>query len=81
MRKHIKTFLLIINVVAILFLSSQKLYASALHFIVYGDTRQDILTMEKPQRKHNAIKGYSGDEPEFILFTGDMIYYKEYNSF
>jgi len=82
MRKHIKTFLLIINVAAILFLSSQKLYASALHFIVYGDTRQDILTMEKPQRKHNAIaKVIREMNPEFILFTGDMIYYKEYNSF
>src|SRR3989339_836542 len=82
MRKHIKTFLLIINVAAILFLFSQKLYASALHFIVYGDTRQDILTMEKPQRKHNAIaKVIREMNPEFILFTGDMIYYKEYNSF
>ncbi len=82
MRKQIKTFLFAINIVVVFFVFSHRLYARALHFIVYGDTRQDILTMEEPQRKHNAIaKVIREMNPEFILFTGDMIYYKEYNSF
>ena len=55
MRKQTKIFLLLINIVVVLFLFSQELYAGALHFIAYGDTRRDIKTREKPQAKHNAI--------------------------
>ncbi|NUO09242.1 MAG: hypothetical protein HUU08_11270 [Candidatus Brocadia sp.] len=82
MCKQIKIFLLIIHVVVVLFLFSQKLYAAALHFIACGDTRQDIKTMEEPQIKHNAIaKAIRKFNPDFILFSGDMVYYNEFDKF
>lgn len=80
MRKQIKIFFLIISVVVVLF--SQKLYARPLHFIAYGDTRRDIRTMEKPQVKHHAIARVIRDSnPDFILFSGDMVYYNEFDKF
>src|SRR3989304_8002399 len=82
MRKQTKVFLLTINVIIILFLSSQTLYARALHFIAYGDTRMDIETREKPQVKHNAIARVIRERnPDFILFSGDMVYYDEFERF
>ena len=82
MRKQTKIFLLIINVIVILFLSSQTLYARALHFIAYGDTRRDMKTREKPQIKHNAIAAVIRERnPDFILFSGDMIYCDEFERF
>lgn len=80
LRKQIKIFFLIISIAVILF--SQKLYAQALHFIAYGDTRRDMKTMEKPQTKHHAIaKVIREMNPDFILFSGDMIYYNEFERF
>jgi hypothetical protein len=80
LHKQIKIFLLIISVVIILF--SQTLYAQALHFIAYGDTRRDMKTMEKPQAKHHAIARVIRElNPDFILFSGDMIYYNEFERF
>lgn len=82
MHKQVKTLLLIINIVIILFLFSQRLYARALHFIAYGDTRQDIKTMEKPQLKHNTIaRVIRGISPDFVLFLGDMVYFNEFDKF
>ncbi|MBI2469651.1 MAG: metallophosphoesterase [Planctomycetes bacterium] len=82
MRKQTKIFLLLINIVLVLFLFSQELYAKALHFIAYGDTRRDIKTREKPQIKHNAIARVIREKnPDFILFSGDMIYYDEFERF
>ena len=82
MRKQTKVFLLIINVIIVLFLFSQELYARALHFIAYGDTRRDIKTREKPQIKHHAIARVIREKnPDFILFSGDMIYYDEFERF
>ncbi|MBM4064490.1 MAG: hypothetical protein FJ266_02440 [Planctomycetes bacterium] len=82
MRKQTKIFLLIINVIIVLFLFSQELYARALHFIAYGDTRRDIKTREKPQVKHNAIaKVIRERNPDFILFSGDMVYCDEFERF
>ncbi len=82
MRKQAKIFLLIINVIIVLFLFSQELYARALHFIAYGDTRRDIKTREKPQIKHNAIaKVIRERNPDFILFSGDMVYCDEFERF
>ncbi|HHT9137415.1 MAG TPA: metallophosphoesterase family protein [Candidatus Wunengus sp. YC60] len=82
MRKQTKIFLLIINVIVILVLSSQALYARAVHFIAYGDTRRDIKTRERPQIKHNAIARVIREKnPDFILFSGDMIYYDEFERF
>ena len=82
MRKQTKVFLLTINVIIILFLFSQELYARALHFIAYGDTRMDIETREKPQVKHNAIARVIRERnPDFILFSGDMVYYDEFERF
>lgn len=66
----------------ILFLSSQSLYARALHFIAYGDTRRDIKTREKPQTKHNAMARVIREKnPDFVLFLGDMIYCDEFERF
>ena len=80
LHKQIKIFLLIMCVVIILF--SQKLYAQALHFIAYGDTRRDMKTMEKPQVKHHAIARVIRElNPDFILFSGDMIFYNEFERF
>jgi hypothetical protein len=82
MRKQTKVFLLIINVIIVLFLFSQELYARALHFIAYGDTRRDMKTREKPQVKHNAIARVIRERnPDFILFSGDMIYCDEFERF
>jgi len=82
MRKQTKIFLLIINVIIVFFLFSQELYARALHFIAYGDTRRDIKTREKPQIKHNAIAKVIWERnPDFILFSGDMVYCDEFERF
>lgn len=82
MRKQTKIFLLIINVIIVLFLFSQSLYARALHFVAYGDTRRDMKTREKPQIKHNAIARVIQDRnPDFILFSGDMVYCDEFERF
>src|SRR3989338_3005261 len=83
MQKQAKIFLRIaIFLFVILFLSSQSLYARALHFIAYGDTRRDIKTREKPQTKHNAMaKVIREKNPDFILFSGDMIYCDEFERF
>ncbi|MFN3532516.1 MAG: metallophosphoesterase family protein [Candidatus Brocadia sp.] len=79
MRKQIKAFLLVVITVA---LFTQNLYAQPLHFIAYGDTRRDIKTMERPQVKHNAIARVIRDlNPAFILFSGDMVYYNEFDKF
>src|SRR3990167_5746045 len=82
MRKQTKIFLLVINVIIVLFLFSQELYARALHFIAYGDTRRDIKTREKPQVKHNVIARVIREKnPDFILFSGDMVYCDEFERF
>src|SRR3989337_4081927 len=83
MQKQAKIFLRItIFLFVILFLSSQELYARALHFIAYGDTRRDIKTREKPQVKHNAIAKVIWERnPDFILFSGDMVYCDEFERF
>ncbi|HHT9146772.1 MAG TPA: metallophosphoesterase family protein [Candidatus Wunengus sp. YC61] len=82
MRKQTKVFLLIINVIIVLFLFSQELYARALHFTAYGDTRRDMKTRGKPQVKHNAIaKVIRERNPDFVLFLGDMIYCDEFERF
>ena len=83
MQKQAKIFLRItIFLFVILFLSSQELYARALHFIAYGDTRRDMKTREKPQIKHNAIAAVIREKnPDFILFSGDMVYYDEFERF
>jgi len=83
MQKQAKIFLRItIFLFVILFLSSQELYARALHFIAYGDTRRDIKTREKPQVKHHAVaKVIRERNPDFILFSGDMVYCDEFERF
>src|SRR3989338_10063668 len=83
MQKQAKIFLRItMFLFVVLFLFSQELYASALHFIAYGDTRRDIKTREKPQVKHNAIAAVIRERnPDFILFSGDMVYCDEFERF
>src|SRR3972149_8120447 len=83
MQKQAKIFLRItMFLFVILFLFSQELYARALHFIAYGDTRRDIKTREKPQVKHNAIAAVTRErDPDFILFSGDMVYCDEFERF
>ncbi|HHT9122092.1 MAG TPA: tetratricopeptide repeat protein [Candidatus Wunengus sp. YC63] len=83
MQKQAKIFLRItMFLFVILFLFSQELYARALHFIAYGDTRRDIKTREKPQVKHNAIAAVIREKnPDFILFSGDMVYCDEFERF
>jgi len=83
MQKQAKIFLRItMFLFVILFLFSQELYARALHFIAYGDTRRDIKTREKPQVKHNAIAAVIRErDPDFILFSGDMVYCDEFERF
>lgn len=77
--KQIRTLLF---VVITLVLFSLKLYAQPLHFIAYGDTRRDIKTKEKLQIKHDAIARVIQDlNPDFILFSGDMVYYNEFDKF
>ncbi len=79
MRNQIKIFFLAVLTVV---LFSQKLYAQPLHFIAYGDTRRDMKTMDKSQIKHNAIARAIRDlDPDFILFSGDMVYYNEFDKF
>lgn len=79
MRKQIKAFLLVV-ITGVLF--TQNLYAQPLHFIAYGDTRRNIVTTEKPQVKHDAIARVIRDlNPAFILFSGDMVYYNEFDKF
>jgi hypothetical protein len=82
MYKQTRVFLLTIHVFVVFFLYSQELYAGTLHFIAYGDTRRNIETLEKPQTKHNAIaKVIREMDPDFILLTGDMVYYNEFEKF
>lgn len=82
MRKQSKTFWLIINFLFVLYLFPQTIYARSLHFIAYGDTRQNIESLEKPQVKHNVMARVIREmDPEFILFSGDMVYYNEFEKF
>ncbi len=83
MQKQAKIFLRItMFLFVVLFLFSQELYARALHFIAYGDTRRDMKTREKPQVKHNAIAAVIREkDPDFILFSGDMVYCDEFERF
>lgn len=82
MQKKPKAFSLISSFFVVFFLFSQTLYAEGLHFIAYGDVRQNIQTIEKPQVKHNAIaKVIRQIDPDFILFSGDMIFYNEFDRF
>lgn len=82
MYKQMRLSLLVIHIFVVLFLISQEVYAEVLHFIVYGDTRRDMESLEKPQVKHNAIaKVVREMDPDFILLSGDMIYYNEFEKF
>lgn len=65
MRKQVKLFLLIINFLVVFCLFSEKLYAKALHFIAYGDTRdiKDIKPTGKiPGKTQCDSEGYLGYE-------------------
>lgn len=80
MHKRIHIFPLLIYSVMCLF--SPAVYAGSLHFIAYGDTRRDIKTTEKPQIKHHAIARVIQDlSPDFILFSGDMVFRNEFDKF
>src|SRR3989337_4038285 len=47
-----------------------------------GDTRRDMKTREKPQVKHNTIASVIRENnPDFILFSGDMVYCDEFERF
>ncbi|MCF6148168.1 MAG: hypothetical protein E3K37_05870 [Candidatus Kuenenia sp.] len=82
MNKHKKISLSIIVILCIVSSFFHQLHAETLHFIAYGDTRGNIDTMEKPQTKHNAIaEVISGRVPDIILFSGDMVYYNEFEKF
>lgn len=82
MCKQMRVFLLITHIFIVLFFFSPELYANILHFIAYGDTRRGLETIEKPQTRHNAIaKVIREIGPDFILLTGDMIYYNEFTKF
>ncbi|MBM4054346.1 MAG: hypothetical protein FJ264_06695 [Planctomycetes bacterium] len=82
MNIHKKTSLSIIIIFCIHLSLFQQLHAEALHFIAYGDTRGNIDTMEKPQIKHDTIaKVIRGRTPDIILFSGDMVYYNEFEKF
>ena len=64
MQKQAKIFLRIaIFLFVILFLSSQELYARALHFIAYGDTRRGYEDKRKtPDKTQCDSQGYTGEE-------------------
>lgn len=81
-KKLLKIHLLLPGFLVILCLFSLKLYAGHLHFIAYGDTRRNGDTVDKPQTKHNAIaKVIRERNPDFILFSGDMVYNNEFEKF
>lgn len=80
--KLLKTPLLLPFSLVILCLFSLKLYAGPLHFIAYGDTRRNGNAVDKPQTKHNAIaKVIQELNPDFVLFSGDMVYDNEFEKF
>ncbi|NUN24395.1 MAG: hypothetical protein HUU09_13180, partial [Candidatus Jettenia caeni] len=82
MRKQTHVTFLIINFLLLFCIFSQGLYAKTLHFIAYGDTRGEIKAIGKPQVKHNTIaKTIRSMDPDFILFSGDMVYYNEFEKF
>lgn len=82
MWKRIRLLLIVGNFLFVFCVFSQNIYAGVLHFIAYGDTRQDIRTMRKPQAKHNAIAHVIREmEPDLVLFSGDMVYYNEFERF
>lgn len=82
MGKHAKVYLFLTAALVVFCLFSQTLCARALHFIAYGDTRRDMATREKPQVKHNTIARVIREmEPDFILFSGDMVCYDEFERF
>ena len=81
-KKLLKIQLLLPGFLVILCLFSLKLYAGPLHFIAYGDTRRNGDTVDKPQAKHNAIAKVIRElNPDFILFSGDMVYNNEFEKF
>jgi len=81
-KKLLKIHLLLPGFLVILCLFSLKLYAGPLHFIAYGDTRRNGDTVDKPQTKHNAIaKVIRERNPDFVLFSGDMVYNNEFEKF
>lgn len=82
MRKQTHVTFLIINFLLLFCIFSRDLYAKTLHFIAYGDSRGDIKVIGKPQVKHNTIaKAIRSMDPDFILFSGDMVYYNEFEKF
>ncbi|GAB63315.1 MAG: hypothetical protein DWB56_05545 [Candidatus Jettenia sp.] len=82
MRKQTHVTFLISNFLLLFCIFSQDLYAKTLHFIAYGDTRGDIKVIGKPQVKHNTIAmAIRSMDPDFILFSGDMVYYNEFEKF
>ena len=81
-KKLLKIHLLLPCFLIILCLFSLKLYAGTLHFIAYGDTRRNGDTVDKPQTKHNAIAKVIRElNPDFVLFSGDMVYNNEFEKF
>ena len=53
-----------------------------MRFIAYGDTRRNGDTVDKPQTKHNAIAKVIRElNPDFVLFSGDMVYNNEFEKF
>ena len=83
MRKKLLKIPLLLSVfLVILCISSVKLYAGPLRFIAYGDTRRDGNAVDKPQTKHNAIAKVIRElNPDFVLFSGDMVYNNEFEKF
>jgi len=62
MRKQTKVFLLIINLIIVLFLFSQELYARALHFIAYGRHPQGYEDKRKtPGKTQYDSQRYTGE--------------------
>ncbi|MEK6621499.1 MAG: metallophosphoesterase family protein [Planctomycetota bacterium] len=81
-KKLLKTPLLLPVFLVVLCLFSLKLYAGPLRFIAYGDTRRNGDTVDKPQTKHNAIAKVIRElNPDFVLFSGDMVYNNEFEKF
>lgn len=81
-KKLLKIPLLLPVFLVVLCLFSLKLYAGPLRFIAYGDTRRNGDTVDKPQTKHNAIAKVIRDlNPDFVLFSGDMVYNNEFEKF
>ena len=81
-KKLLKIPLLLPVFLVVLCLFSLKLYAGPLRFIAYGDTRRNSDTVDKPQTKHNAIAKVIRElNPDFVLFSGDMVYNNEFEKF